>query len=181
MYARLGQTAQAEQVLKRALAEEPANAEANFNYGLLLAEKGDLTAAEKALRTALKTEPNMASAAYNLGVILARDRVDQAILFCRKAVAAAPLDSKYSYTLAFYLNQTGDVPGAVQVLREAIIRRPASGDPYLLLMELLVKQGRLDAARQVLQEAQANPAFSSRDVNALEGYLRNLQQKTARE
>jgi tetratricopeptide (TPR) repeat protein len=172
LYARLGKSAQAEQALKKALVADPVNAEANFNYGLLMAEKGDMAAAEQALRTALKTEPNMAAAAYNLGVILGRDRVDEAILFCRRAVAAAPGDVKYASTLVYYLNQINDTAGAVDVLRKTIARRPASADPYVMLIELLIKQGQQDAARQVLQEFRSNPAFSKQDQDALEALLR---------
>lgn len=178
LYARLGQNAQAEEALKKALAAEPANAEANFNQGLLLAEKGDLAGAEKALRTALKTEPNMAAAAYNLGVILARDRVDEAIVFCRKAVAVAPHEVKYAYTLAFYLNQSGDVSGAVQTLRESIARRPASGDPYALLASLLEKQGHLDAARDACRQALDNSSIPPREKADLQALLQTLEKKT---
>ena len=57
LHARLGETVQAEQVLKQALAAEPINAEANFNYGLLLAEKGDLPGAERRLRPHSRPHP----------------------------------------------------------------------------------------------------------------------------
>lgn len=168
LHARLGQTAQAEQALGRALAAEPANPQANFNYGLLLAEKGDLAAAERALRTALKADPAMAPAAYNLGVLLAADRLAEALVFCRQAYVLVPAEAKYAYTLAFYLAQSGDAAGAVRVLQEAVARRPASADPYVLLIQLLRKQGQADAARQIGREALANPALAPQDRAAIE-------------
>ena len=91
--------------LRRALAIEPANAAANFNLGLLLAERGRLPEAEQALRAALKADPQMAPAAYNLGVLLAGTDLDEAIAWCRKAHQALPSDPKYAHVLAFYLHQ----------------------------------------------------------------------------
>ena len=101
-YARLGETKKADDSLQKALKVAPDNAAANFNMGLLKAEQNDLKGAEKYLRAALKADPQMAQAAYNLCVITAKDRLDEAVTWCRKAAELRPQEPKYAYTLAFY-------------------------------------------------------------------------------
>ena len=88
-YARMGENQKANDALQKALKVAPDNAAANFNMGLLKAEENDLVAAEKHLRAALKADPQMAQAAYNLCVILSKDRLDEAVDFCRKAAETA--------------------------------------------------------------------------------------------
>ena len=65
----MGENDKAEKSLQKALKQAPDNAAANFNMGLLKAEKNDLKAAEKYLRKAFKADPQMAQAAYNLCII----------------------------------------------------------------------------------------------------------------
>ncbi len=56
----------------------------------------------------------MAQAAYNLCIITAKDRIGEAVTWCRKASDLRPQEPKYAYTLAFYLNQKGDKDEAVR-------------------------------------------------------------------
>jgi Flp pilus assembly protein TadD len=103
VYNRLGRNADAESTLRKAISIEPANAAAHLNLGLLLAEMGRLPQAETALRQAVKLDAANATAAYDLAVIVSKDRLDEAIALCRRAVNAAPGESKYSETLAYFL------------------------------------------------------------------------------
>jgi len=59
-HAKLGQTAEAEAALMKALSISPDSAAVNFNLGLLMAGKGDMAKTEQYLRAALKADPNMA-------------------------------------------------------------------------------------------------------------------------
>ncbi|MBN1492291.1 MAG: tetratricopeptide repeat protein, partial [Phycisphaerae bacterium] len=125
--------AKAERVLREALRIAPANAAANFNFGLLLSELGRLPEAEACLRQALKTDPNFPEAAYNLGVLLAHDRLDEAIVFCGKAAELRPGDPKYAYTLAFFLHRKGELEAARTALERLIDQHPEYADAYRLL------------------------------------------------
>ena len=89
-YNALGQNDQAEASLRRALSLDPTNAAANLNLGMLLAEMGKLSEAEQAFRTAFKADPHSAQAAYNLGVLLSKDRLEEALDWCRRAAALGP-------------------------------------------------------------------------------------------
>jgi tetratricopeptide (TPR) repeat protein len=135
-HARQGETDEAGKILLKALKLDPDNAEANFNMGLLHAEKGDLKAAEENLRKAFTADPQMAQAAYNLCIITARDRIEEAVSWCRKALDLRPQDANYGYTLAFYLNQNGDKSESMKILTAILEKDPRHKDARLLLDEI---------------------------------------------
>jgi tetratricopeptide (TPR) repeat protein len=135
-YAQMGDNDKSEKYLQKALKQAPDNAAANFNMGLLKAEKKDLMAAEKYLKKAFKADPQMAQAAYNLCVITAKERINEAVTWCRKASDLRPQDPKYAYTLAFYLNQKGDKDMAIRILKPIVEKYPQYKDAEMLLKEI---------------------------------------------
>jgi tetratricopeptide (TPR) repeat protein len=139
-HARLGEIDTAETWLQKALQLAPDNAAANFNMGLVQAEKNEFALAESHLKKALKADPRMAQAAYNLCVITAKDRVAEAVTWCRKAADLAPQNPSYAYTLAFYLNQKGDKDEAVRRLQSLLAKQPGYRDAEMLLGELTKKE-----------------------------------------
>jgi Flp pilus assembly protein TadD len=152
-YARSGQNDLAEASLRQALDLEPTNAAACFNLGLVLAEKGQKSEAEAALRTALKSNPQLPEAAYNLGVLLADDRLPEAVTLLQQARQFGPQDPKYAFTLAYFLNQQGDLTGALTVLNQQVQLKTANPDVYFLLGELYESSGQPAKARQVYEQA----------------------------
>jgi len=135
-YAQMGENDKAEKYLQKALKQAPDNAAANFNMGLLKAEKNDPKKAEKYLKKAIKADPQMAQAAYNLCIITAKDRINEAVTWCRKASDLRPQDPKYAYTLAFYLNQKGEKDEAVRILKPIVEKYPKYKDAEKLLKDI---------------------------------------------
>jgi tetratricopeptide (TPR) repeat protein len=135
-YARMGENDQAEKALQKALKQAPDNAAANFNLGLVKAGQNEPGAAETYLKKAFAADPQMAQAAYNLCIITAKDRIDEAVAWCRKASDLRPNEPKYAYTLAFYLNRQGDKDAAVKTLHELLKKSPQDKDAERLLKEL---------------------------------------------
>jgi tetratricopeptide (TPR) repeat protein len=135
-YAQMGESDKAEKSLQKALKQSPDNAAANFNMGLVKAEKKDLQAAEKYLKLAFKFDPQMAQAAYNLCIITAKDRINEAVTWCRKASDLRPQDPKYAYTLAFYLNQKGEKAEAIRILKPIVEKYPKYKDAEMLLKDI---------------------------------------------
>lgn len=135
-HARTGQTDAAEKTLRQALELAPDNAEANFNMGLLRAEKSDLKAAEEHLKKAFSADPKMAQAAYNLCIITARDRIDEAVSWCRKASVLRPQDANYAYTLAFYLSQKDEKIEALKILHTILEKYPRHKNAESLQKEI---------------------------------------------
>jgi len=135
-HARLGDNKKADESLRKALKTNPDNAAANFNMGLLKAGQNDLKGAEQYLKKALKADPQMAQAAYNLCVITSKDRINEAVTWCRRAAELRPQDPKYAYTLAFYLNQKGERDEAVRTLKAITEKYPGYKDAEMLLKEI---------------------------------------------
>jgi len=152
-YAQLNETKKAEESLQRALKIAPESAAANFNMGLLKAEQNDQRGAEKYLKAALKADPQMPQAAYNLCVITSKDRINEAVTYCKKAVDLRPHEPRYAYTLAFYQLQKGDEKDAIKTLEALIEKQPAYADAYLLLGGTYEKQGKNEEAEKIYNKA----------------------------
>lgn len=135
-YARMGQNEKAEDALQKAIGQAPDNAAVNFNMGLLKAAKNELEAAEMHLKQAFKTDPQMAQAAYNLCIITAKDRIGEAVSWCRKASDLRPEEPKYAYTLAYYLDRKGERDEAVRTLQGVLEKYPQFKDAERLLKEI---------------------------------------------
>lgn len=76
--------------------------------GLLQGTKDNRRLAETHLKAALHADSKMAPAAYNLCVLIAADRPDEALSWCRKAMALQPEEPRYAFTLAYFLEQQLD-------------------------------------------------------------------------
>jgi Flp pilus assembly protein TadD len=136
VHARRGDLAHSMTLLRKAVAIAPKDATVNFNLALALAERDRLGEAEKCLRTALKTDPRMDSAAYNLGVMLCKDRPEEGLTWCRKALELVPANPKYAFTLAFYLNENGRRDEAVALLEDWTAKGRATRDMLGLLQRI---------------------------------------------
>ena len=171
-YAKAGRSGRAENTLRRALRLAPENPAVNLNLGLLFAELGRKQEAELALRTALKYDPNLAAAAYNLGVILAEDRIAETLVWCSRAYELSPNESKYAYTLAFYLNQKGNTQRAISILEREVERQTSNSGSYFLLGEIFERQGKTEKARNIYQKAAANQNLSPADRSVFAAKIR---------
>jgi tetratricopeptide (TPR) repeat protein len=152
-YARLGENNKAEEFLQKALKVAPGNAAANFNMGLLKAEQKDLKGAEGHLKAALKADPQMAQAALNLCIVVSKDRINEAMTYCKKAADLRPQEPRYAYTLAFYQLQKGDEKDAVKTLGTLIEKQPTFADAYLLLGGTYEKQDKKEEAEKIYKKA----------------------------
>ena len=173
-HARLGENKEADSSLREVLKVSPDNAAANFNMGLLKAEQGDRKGAERYLRKAWKADPKMGEAAYNLCVILSEGKPKEAIGWCRKAHETRPSNPKYAYTLAYYERKKGDTEAAVQTLRSLIARNPDYPDAYMLLGEIYEKQGKVNEAGTIYQQALRNPELPVQNRMYIEQRIRSL-------
>jgi tetratricopeptide (TPR) repeat protein len=127
--------------------------------GLLKAKENDYAAAKRHLRKALKKDPQMAQAAYNLCVILSKDRLDEAVSFCKKAAEIRPGVPEYEFTLAYYEKQKGNLSEAVHVLDDLITKYPAYADAYVLLAGIYEKQEKKADAEEVYDKELAVPSM----------------------
>jgi tetratricopeptide (TPR) repeat protein len=103
----------AEAAYRAAIKCGPKHANAHYNLGLLLEEKGDAGGAEAAVRTAIKCDPKHTNAHYMLGVLLKeKGNADGAEAAYRVAVKCDPKHTGAHYNLGLLLDQKGDAGGA---------------------------------------------------------------------
>jgi tetratricopeptide (TPR) repeat protein len=173
-HAQMGEKGRAEKSLAQAIKIAPDNAAAHFNLGLLQAEQNRVKEAERELRQALRLDPKLAAAAYNLCILTAKDRPAAALSWCRQAAALNPQEPKYTFTLAFYQKEQGDLKGATGTLQELLRRRPGFTDGYLLLAEINFQEGERSQAEAVLREALQVESLAPRDRARLAAALQKL-------
>jgi tetratricopeptide (TPR) repeat protein len=102
---------------RRAVALDPAHADAQVNLGRLLHESGDPEGAEACYRRALAVRPDDAIAAFNLGVVLEDfGRDAEAASAYEKAVAVDPRDADAHYNLARVCERLGRGAAAIRHL-----------------------------------------------------------------
>ena len=90
----------------------------------------------------MRADPQMAQAAFNLCVLLSKDRLDEAVTWCRKAAELRPQDPKYAYTLAFYLNQKGNRDEAIRTLQAILEKYPQYKDAEMFLNDITRKEAK---------------------------------------
>jgi Flp pilus assembly protein TadD len=119
-----GRTAEAEACYRRALAIEPAHAEALHLLGLLAQHRGQPDLAVELIGRAIQSAADRPTYYANLGTVLQMlGRIDEAIQRYRQAIALAPEYPEAHHNLGFALVVQGDRPAGitslVHVLRSA--------------------------------------------------------------
>jgi tetratricopeptide (TPR) repeat protein len=110
--------AEAREAYERALALDPALADARVNMGRLCHEAGDLLGAEEHYRGALACRPDHGTAAYDLGVVLQDLGLqDEAIDVYETAVRIDPGNADAHYNVARLYEDRGRNADAVRHLK----------------------------------------------------------------
>jgi len=173
-YYALGDKENSEKSLRRAVKIAPENAAARLNLGMLLGEMGKEKEAEKEFRAAAKADPESAQAAYNLCVVTSKDRIDEALKWCRKATNLRREEPRYGYTYAFLLDRKGDTAKAIPVLRKIVERNPPFPPAYALLGTIYEKQGKAGEAKKVYRKAADNAELPEPDRAQFRNKLQSM-------
>jgi tetratricopeptide (TPR) repeat protein len=113
-----GSPGQARDAYRRALALDPAHADAHVNLGRLLHESGDAAAARPHYAAALEARPDDATAAFNLGVALEDlGRFPEALEAYERAVAIDPANADAHFNAAAVAEKLGSAAAALRHLR----------------------------------------------------------------
>jgi len=110
----------------------------------------------------LKLVPSDSEVLNNLANVLLRLKDPGAIKIAEQAVAKAPNNPNAIDTLGWALFQGGQVDRALQLLRDARLRDPASPEIRYHLAAVLAQTGRKTEAREELESAlKAGRTFES--------------------
>jgi len=173
-YYALGEKEKAEESLRRAVEIAPGSVVARLNLGMLLGEMGKSKEAEKEFRAAAKVDPKSAQAAYNLCVVTSKDRMNEALKWCRKAAELHPEEPRYGYTYAFFLDRKGETAKAIPVLRKIVDRNQPFPSAYVMLGTIYEKQGKAGEAKKVYRKAADNAELSEADRAQFRDKLRSM-------
>ena len=147
--------------MEKALLIDPLNEAANLNYGLFMAEIGDLNKAENALRNVLQVNINNSTAAYNLSVIVSSRDLDESCKWSRQAMISTPENPKFAYTYAYFLNQNKQTSKAIPILEETIKIFPDHLPSILLSGNIYINKGNIAKAIELysgsMEKLDGNP------------------------
>ncbi len=169
-YRSLGDLDQAIASLRKALSQNPDNADhdaAHNNLGNALKELGKLDEAVASFRHALAINPDYATAHNNLGTALsALGDLDGAEESYHKALALDPGSAELHNNIGNALKDRGKPDEAVKSFQAALSIKPAYAEAHTNLGNALKDLGKLDAAIESYRQALAiNPDFAEAHNN----------------
>jgi putative PEP-CTERM system TPR-repeat lipoprotein len=126
------------------------------------ARAGNFAAARSAYENLLTLAPGDADALNNLANVLLRVKDPAALKIAEQALAKAPNSASVIDTAGWAAHLAGQGDRALQLLRDARLRDPASPEIRYHLAAVLAKAGRKVEAREELEAAlKTSPAFES--------------------
>ena len=136
--------------LRRAVELAPAYADAYYNLGIALTQKGNFAEAVSQYRTVLKLKPNYPNVHFYLGVALAGSgQSDEAIRQYRQALQIDPDNATTHNNLGNVLADGGLIDQAIEQYREAVRIKPNFTGAFFNLGLAYEDRGDFDeAARQ---------------------------------
>jgi tetratricopeptide (TPR) repeat protein len=153
---RLGDTREAESLLRRSLQARPESSEAWFQLGRLLSDRGDIPGAIHAYRASLERNPGARNTQLNLAVVYGRGGNEREAL----ALYGRILKSHPRYTPAL-LNRArlheraGRDADAIADLEAALRMAPTDDGIRERLARVLLRTGETGRARELLADAVA--------------------------
>jgi tetratricopeptide (TPR) repeat protein len=158
-YFQSGQLAEAEQLYRQILQQQPKQPEALHGLGVTVYQSGRWDEALSYLQRSLTLNPTDANAHNSLGVMWKeRGDLEQATLHLRRAIALNPNHFSAYVNLADALQTQGDWQNAVDCFRTALALNPNDPPTHHNLGLALREQGNLQEAATCLQRSLAlNP------------------------
>lgn len=149
-----GKMSEAEGAFRQALVEQPSDARAYFDLGLVLEHKQQLEAAMHAYQKAIHVQPEFKEPKTNLA-LLYRDqgKLQEAEVLLKQVVDLDPTDGEAVLNLALTLEDEGNTDQAKEKYHSAITLLSNDPLPRVNLGLLLLNQGKTAQARTVLTDA----------------------------
>lgn len=169
VYARLEEPQKAETAYRKAIAREPKNAEAHYNFGVFSLRLDRLADARKAFEDAIAADPSHAEALDNLGAIIEQTgALDRAAALFRRAIAAKPALRLAHFHLGRILANQRRYPEAIQSFEKTLSPVDEQTPGFLYALGAVhARAGARPKAIEILQRAQAEAArYNQADLAA---------------
>ena len=141
--------------LERSIALNPRLPEAHYLLGIISTFRNDIDRAIRELETEIALNPNFAMAYYKLGDAYSRrEQWDLAIPALQKSAWLNPAYSGPYILLGKGYLQREEYKNAEGVLRRAIQMDPKNYSAHYLLGRVLIKLGRTEEGKKMLEESQ---------------------------
>ena len=152
---------------QKALKIKPDYAEAYYNMGIALDNKGDLEASIKSYKKAIKFNPEYADAYNNLGFAMNHKGFhDAAIDSYKKAININPNNAQAYNNMGNTFKNKGDLKAAIQNYSQAVRIKPDYGDAYNNMGGALEDAGDTEAALKSYKHAiKVKPDFAEAHYN----------------
>jgi protein O-GlcNAc transferase len=162
-----GQLAEAEQLFRQILAQNPNHADALHRLGVIAFDLKNYDAAIGLIERAIALLPSRASFYSNLGnVFKARGDLKKAVVFYQSAIKLKPDFFEAYYNLAIVLRDQGELDQAISAYRKSIQLRPDSAEVHNNLGLALKDQRQLEQASAEFRKAiQLNADFAMAHSN----------------
>ena len=147
----------------------PQNNEAYFMLGMNFRAIGELDRAINSFQTAVENDPEMVDAWLILGELHEKKGSKDAVKFYDNAINIAPDKPEVLHSKAFYLQNNGDIPGALELYKEINLKSPNYADAYLNAGIIHMDQDSLGLAFE-----QMNLLAGVQPQNPLAYYYRGL-------
>lgn len=142
-----GRLAEAEQVYRQILQQQPNYADALNLLGALLYQQGRFDEAVAFFQRVLTLQPDNPNAFNSVGVALkGQGQVEAAIDYYRQALALQPEHAEVQNNLGNALKEMGDLKGAIAAYEQALAIKPNYPEAHHNLGVILKDQGQLEDA-----------------------------------
>lgn len=182
-YYERGNYAMAAAEFRRAIADEPKNADHIANLAAALRKQGDLAGSERAYRRALDVEPAHQPSYHGLANLMnEQGRTGEAMALMEMWVATQPYSTASHVEMAWLKRQNNDLRGAEASLRKALQIDPNHSTALAQLGQLYQDGGQTTRAAAMYQRSLSNnwyqPSVQSR-LATLQGRPRGRQTQMA--
>ena len=148
----LGDSDEAGAYAEKALMIDPDFAPALNLKGVIEYNNGDKPAAEGSFKKAIQSDPSLGETYKNLGLLKLEDKKrEEALELLEKAFILSPASTEIATTYHIAITETGTLESCEKRLREAMHFFPRDKRMSFLLIDVLLKQGKDDAAMREIE------------------------------
>ncbi len=154
-----GELGEVEQLAREAYTQSPHIPGAWALHGVVMANLGDIATARSRLEFALALDPDQPNFMLPLAQVALSEggdvALEQAVSLARRAIALAPHETRARHLLADAMRMQRQYLAAIKVLADASNIFPSNPEIFLSLARSCLDIGKLDAANEALEKAQA--------------------------